>query len=129
MEHVDRIRKLARMSVGRACLFGALGIWAVTFAMITWPYLALKSGAILTTLTGVILIVKALQAPRRSYRRTEVWVLLGKQHGLPEERAQAVISGILGETFWLFSLYAAAIALALWVGTLLVWWLGPGPLR
>lgn len=117
---VNHIRAAAFLSVGRACMFAALGIWAVIFGFITWPVLALRIGAVLTTLTGVVLIYKALEAPMRPYRRTEVWILIGKKTQMPESEAQAVISGVLREMFWKFASYAAAIALGLWIAAILV---------
>ncbi|MBM3571232.1 MAG: hypothetical protein FJX52_02565 [Alphaproteobacteria bacterium] len=100
MEHAAVIRTTAEMSVGRACMFAALGIWAACFGFITWPVAALRLAAILTTLALVVLIYKAVQAPRRPFRRTEVWILVRKSVDLPDAVAQQLISQALQETFW-----------------------------
>lgn len=127
MEPLGHIRAAAFLSIGRACMFGALAIWAMTFGFIAWPVTAFRVGALLTTLAGVILVYKALAAPYRSYRRTETWMLIGRNHGLPEEHAQAVISGILRETFWRFALYASVVALLLWIAAAMSWLVTPAP--
>ena len=49
--------------------------------------LALKTGSALTLLMAVILLLKAQEALFQPYRRTEVWLILDKRHGLPEDRA------------------------------------------
>ena len=112
------------MSVGRACMFGVIAIWTVMMGLIMWPVLALKAGALGTTLAGAILLLKALRVTRRSYRRTETWILLGREHGLPEERAQRVITGILRDTYLRFAEYAAVLTLVLWAAALVFWLAG-----
>ena len=56
------------------------------------PVMAMRTGAILSMLTAAILILRAVRAPGRPYRRTETWVLLGRVHGLPEAQAQEVLA-------------------------------------
>lgn len=117
MGELERIRAAAQVSIGRATMFGALAIWAASFGFISWPLTAFRLAALLSTLAMVILIYKALQAPHRPYRRTEVWYMLGKSHCLPEERAQVVFAEVLGETFWRFASLVAAVAAVLWLAT------------
>jgi hypothetical protein len=119
METVDRIRSFAFLSIGRACLFAVLAITTVMSALIAWPVVAFRSGAILAMLAAAVLAIKALSAPRRNYRHTEVWILMGRRHDLPEDRAQAVFGGVLAATYWRFVDYAAVSAMALWLATLL----------
>lgn len=126
MKEIERIRAAAQVSVGRATMFGALAIWAASFGFISWPLTAFRLAALLSTLTMVILIYKALQAPRRPYRRTEVWIMLGKAHDLPEERAQHVFAEVMGETFWRFASLVAVVAAVLWVATFGVGLFAPG---
>lgn len=106
-------------------MFAALAIWAASFGFISWPLTALRLAALLTTLTGVILVYKAVTAHTRPYRRTEVWAMLGKPRDLPEEHAQTLISNALRDTFWRFASYAAALALVLWVAAIAVWLVRP----
>lgn len=118
MDTVERIRGLAYLSIGRACLFAVLAIVTVMSGLIGWPVMAFRSGAILAMFAAAVLAMKALSAPRRNYRHTEVWVLMGRRHDLPEDRAQQVFGGVIAETYWRFVDYAAISALALWVATL-----------
>ncbi len=62
MSEIERIRAAAQVSVGRATMFGALAIWAASFGFISWPLTAFRLAALLSTLTMVILIYKAVQA-------------------------------------------------------------------
>lgn len=124
MQEFTRIREVAFMSVGRACMFGVIAIWTLMMGLIMWPALALKAGALGTTLAGAILLLKAMRATRRSYRRTETWILLGREHGLPEERAQPIITGILRDTYLRFAEYAAVITVVLWIAAFLFWLAG-----
>jgi hypothetical protein len=115
MDEIDRIRGCARHSIGRAFLFSLLAIGAVVAGLIGWPVTAFRSGAILTMLAGAVLLLKAAGAPRRPYRRTETWILLGKRHALAETGAQATIGAILAETYWNFAQHSAAASAALWI--------------
>lgn len=121
MEQAALIRATAQVSVGRACMFGALGIWTLSFGFITWPVVALRMAAILTTLAVAILYYKATQAPGRPYRRTEVWIMLRETLELTDAQAQQLISQALGETFRRYSVYAAAMATGLWAVAGLLW--------
>jgi len=116
----DRIRDLAQLSVGRACLFGLLAIVTFMVGLIAWPDLAMRSGAILFLMTSAILWYKAHLAPGQNYRRTEVWVLLGKRHDLPEARAQAIFGTILRDTYLRFAWITAKTGVALWIADLLL---------
>lgn len=126
MGEVERIRAAAQVSVGRATMFGALAIWAASFGFISWPLTAFRLAALLSTLTMMILIYKALQAPHRPYRRTEVWYMLGKSHRLPEDRAQLVFAQVLGDTFWHFASLVAVVAALLWLATFGLGLFAPG---
>jgi hypothetical protein len=115
MNSYDRIRELALVSIGRACLFGLLGIATFMFALLAWPGLAMRSGAVMFLVTSAILMLKAAQAPTRNYRRTEVWLLLGKQHDLPETRAQAIFGEVLRSTYVQFARITATASVSLWI--------------
>ncbi|MSP88010.1 MAG: hypothetical protein EXQ92_04235 [Alphaproteobacteria bacterium] len=121
MEQAALIRATAQVSVGRACMFGALGIWTLSFGFITWPVVALRMAAILTTLAVAILYYKAARAPARPHRRTEVWIMLRETLDLPEAMLQTLISQALVETFRRYSIYAAATAAGLWIVAGVLW--------
>jgi hypothetical protein len=123
-EEIERIRRCARHSIGRAFLFALLAIGATISGLIGWPVMAFRTGAVLTMLTAVIMLLRATRAGSSSYRRTETWILLGRRHALPEARAHAVITGILSETYWRFAEYAGILAAGFWLATFAVALLG-----
>ncbi|MBL8835270.1 MAG: hypothetical protein JNL66_03450 [Alphaproteobacteria bacterium] len=126
MDTIGRIRDLAFFSIGRACLFGVLAIFTTMFGMITWPLYAFRLGAIGATMTGAILLLKAVRAPTRNYKQTEVWILLGRQIDWPEGDRQRLIGAILNETYIQFATWAAAFAALFWLIALGLW-LVPSP--
>jgi len=120
-----RIRACARHSIGRGFLFALLAIAVTMSGLIIWPVAAFRTGALLSMFALTVLALRAVRAPHRPYRRTETWVLLDRRHDLPEERAQAIITGVLVETYWEFAEFSAWIALGLWLCTfILALWRG-----
>ena len=85
--------------------------------------LALRLGAMCVTLMGVILVFKGLQAPARSYKRTEVWFMLEQRHGLPEGRAQQVFGNVLRDRYMWHAEMTALIAVFMWLTAFLLAWL------
>jgi hypothetical protein len=112
---VDRIKHFADISIRRACGFGFLAIFTAMVGMSSSALLAVKTGAIGITLMGVILVFKAVEASRRRYKDTEVWLMLEKQHGLPEARAQQVFGNVMRERYLWHATLVAVGALALWL--------------
>ncbi|MFN4310353.1 MAG: hypothetical protein ACK4FK_07160 [Ferrovibrio sp.] len=117
----QRVRTLAIHSVGRGCFFAALAIWCVMIGLIAEPMQALKAGAILTMLTACVLLLKAGQVTRRSYKKTEVWILLGRQIELTPEVAQRIITVTLRDLYLRCTLYATVIAVVFWLLALVLW--------
>lgn len=115
MDEFDRIRRATVQSIGRGCLFALLAIGMTVFGLISWPILAFKSGAILTALLTAVLVLRGEFALRQDFRRTETWLLMGRQHTLPEAHAPRAILGILQDTYRRFAVYAAALSVACWV--------------
>lgn len=117
----QRVRTLAIHSVGRGCFFAALAIWCVMIGLIAEPLQALKAGAILTMLAACVLLLKAGHVTRASYKKTEVWILLGRQIELTPEVAQRIITSTLRELYLRCALYATFVAMVFWLLTLLLW--------
>jgi hypothetical protein len=85
------------------------------------PYLALRAGAILVTLTAVILYMRGSGAPLRNYRRTEVWLMIRDVPGIkPQERFQHMIGQALAESYYEHARIAAWTALIMWGIALLI---------
>lgn len=106
------IHKLAVMSVGRGCFFAALAIWCAMIGLIYDPVLSLKSGGILTLMVAAVLLLKAHGVTRHSYKRTEIWILLGRRTDLLPQHAQRLITTTLRDTYLRYALYAGAIGIA-----------------
>jgi hypothetical protein len=114
---MERIRQFADISIRRACGFGLLAIGTASMGMVSDMFLATKLAAICASAMAAILLFKALQAPTRNYKRTEVWMLLDKHHDLPESRAQLVFGGILRERYMWHATATATGAGILWLAT------------
>jgi hypothetical protein len=112
---MNRIEYLAAISVHRACGFGALAIVTAMVGVIPMPVVAAKLGATLTALMAVILLFKAVNAPNQPYRTTELWIMLDKNHGLPETHAQRILMRALQECYARAAKVAFSVGFALWV--------------
>lgn len=124
---MDRIRYYADISIRRACGFGFLAVITAMIGASSQLVLSFKIGATSLTLMSIILLLKATQAPVRSYKRTEVWILLDHRHDLPEKRAQEVFGAILRERYMWHATVAAGFAAVLWVLTFSIHLFWPPP--
>ncbi len=115
MHRIERIKRAAHQSVQRACAFAALAIVTAASAFLTEPWKAAQTAAICTTGLAVILYVMARHAPHRDYRATELWILLGKRHDLPEDHAGRIVTGILADTFDHYAKVTAKLSAGLWL--------------
>jgi multidrug efflux pump subunit AcrB len=111
---MDAIKEASDLSIRRACGFGLLAIWTTMVGLSYEPLLAVRAGAVLMTVMGAVLLVRAWGARHRPYKRTEVWLILNKTHDLPEARAQQVFGNILRERYLWHATAAGWIALVLW---------------
>lgn len=112
---MDRIHQKAWASVLRACGFGALAIATTMFGVVMMPVLAAKIGAAGTALMAMALFYKSINAPRQPYRTTELWLLLERHHGLPEEHAQRILMHVLRDCYTRCAKVTFGVAIALWV--------------
>jgi hypothetical protein len=112
---VDRIQVAAEISIGRAVGFGALAIGTVVLGLIFNPALALKSGGALTLLMAAVIQLKAERARSQPYRSTEVWLLLDKRLGLPDDHAQRIVSTVLCSVYRRYAQASVAVAVCLWL--------------
>lgn len=117
---MDPIRRAAERSVGRGVAFSALGIACTMLGLAAYPPLALGTGAVLTLLVAAVLRLKALAAPTRPYRRTELWLLLGPGEQPPAILAQRLVGATLSRVLDRYAGRAAATAVAFWLASLLL---------
>jgi hypothetical protein len=112
---LDRIQVAAEISIGRAVGFGALAIGTVVLGLIFDPALALKTGGALTLLMAAVIQLKAERARSQPYRSTEVWLLLDKRLGLPDDHAQRIVSTVLCSVYRRYAQASLAVAVCLWL--------------
>lgn len=112
---MDAIERCAQLSIHRALGFAALAISTVMLGLSFEPGLSFRAGAVLTLLVSTILAFKGLAAPYRNVRKTEVWLLLGGQTGLPKERVQQAIGATLQRYYFRYAETSLGIACLLWL--------------
>ncbi len=118
MNPLLEIEARAEESVRRGCAFVGLGIFAVMIGLSFDPPVAAEAGAILTSLLVATLLLKALRAPFRSHRTTELWMLLDRSHRPPEPLAQPILMRTLKETYMRYARATGVLAAGLWVCSL-----------
>jgi len=111
---MEDMRRIAYEIVLRACGFGSLAIFCVMVGMSFEPRAAFQTGGFLTLLMTGILLLKAYAAPRKDYRRTEMWLYLPEDRRPPKPYAQFTISTILQETYVSFARWTAIISIVMW---------------
>ena len=117
MEHM---RRVALAVVLRACSFGSLAIFCLMFGMSYVPKTAFEVGGFLTLVMCAILVLKAHEATFKDHRRTELWLCLAEEHRPPAACAQQVSATVLQETYLRIAMWAAMVAVCLWVIALLL---------
>jgi hypothetical protein len=105
-----RIEQFANISVARGCGFATLMILTIALGLSADPHISLQAAGYLFLLTSVILVLKASLSGTRSYKRTEVWVMLEPQERPSEMFAQAAISEILRRTYLKYARLTAMFA-------------------
>ena len=110
---LQRIERLAHISVARGCGFAALAILTLMLGLSGNMVAALQTGGILALVVCGMLLLKAWLAGLRSYKSTEVWLMLNPQDRPHSEIAQAVIGTALRDTCLRFALHAARVAAGL----------------
>ncbi len=112
---MDRIERLAELSILRALGFVALAIATVMVGLSYQPALCFQSGAILALMTAAVLVFKAWEAPQRDVKRTEVYILVDGDFGMSRERAQAFVGGVLRQLYTRFAQIAVGFAAFFWL--------------
>jgi hypothetical protein len=116
---MEIMRRVAYGTVLRACGFGSLAIFCLMVGLSFEPRLAFQAGGFLTLAMTGILILKALEARTKPYRRTEMWLYLPEEARPPAASAQQITSIVLQETYLTFARWTAGVAVAMWIGALL----------
>lgn len=117
---LQKIERVAHVSVARACGFGALAIVTFMVGLSADVVNCLKTGGLLSLLMCAVLVLKAWFAGQRNYKHTELWLMLGPQDRPHASIAQQVITNVLRDTFLHFAMHAAFASLLLLSGALLL---------
>ena len=107
---MDRLEKLAWVSVGRGCGFAGVALLTLMFAFSFHLPLAFKVGGIVALITCLFLLMKGWHAPNRPYKRTELWLMLKPEDRPPAAIAQRIIGQVLRRTYFTFALHSAFVA-------------------
>jgi hypothetical protein len=121
---MERLRRSATISIGRATAFAAFGIFCLMVGLSFNPPLMTRVGAILSLALSAGLILKAELALRQDHRRTEMWLLLPPSDRPPHEVAQRLSGTVLRETYLRFAMMSAGASVILWGITVLLWLVG-----
>jgi hypothetical protein len=121
---MERLRRSATISIGRATAFAAFGIFCLMIGLSFDPPLMVRVGAVLSLALAVALILKAELALRQDHRRTEMWLLLPPHDRPPDEVARRVSGTVLRETYLRFAMMSAAASAILSGITVLFWLVG-----
>jgi hypothetical protein len=111
---MEPMRRIAYETVLRACGFASLAIFCFMVGMSFEPRIAFQSGGVLTMLMTGVLLLKALEARTKPYRRTEMWLYLPKELRPPAGTAQQLTSLVMRETYLTFALWTSMIAIVMW---------------
>lgn len=115
----QRIEEFANISVARGCGFATLAILTISLGLSANPALSMQVAGYLFLLTSLILVLKSSLCEKRSYKRTEVWIML-EPHERPNPMfAQLTISEILRRTYLKYARLAAMFSALLLGGALL----------
>lgn len=104
---LERIERLAVHSVARGCGFAMIAIATTMVGLAYDPVESLQIGGVLSLLTTLVLLGKALNAERRPYRNTELWLLLQPSERPAESIAQLLVSRALRSVYLTFAYYFA----------------------
>jgi hypothetical protein len=110
---LQRIERLAQISVARGCGFAALGIVTFMVGLSGDMVSSLKAGGLLSLFVCLALLFKAWLFGQRSYKSTEVWLMLTPQERPAAAIAQPMIADALRDTCLRFALHAARVSTGL----------------
>jgi hypothetical protein len=111
---MEKVRRVAYLSVGRAVGFAGLAILTAMVGLSFDPLIALRCGGLLLLLLMSALLLKAQRAPFANHRRTEAWLLLDVPDRPDERYARFVVTTALREAYLRFARWTAGVAVLVW---------------
>jgi hypothetical protein len=100
---MEKIREIAIACIGRAVMFGSLGITCVMIGFSFNPVSAFRSGALLTLIMSAVLTGKAVMAHRKNPKYTEVWLYLDKTSRPSDSQAELAFTEVMREIYTRFA--------------------------
>jgi hypothetical protein len=117
---VEAIERAAYVSVGRACGFGSLAILCFMVGLSYEPHLSARVGGMLSLIMTGILLVKAMSAVSRPYKRTETWLMLDEVDRPAPSVAQEVIGSVLRDAYLWYARSSALVTVILFAAAVLL---------
>jgi hypothetical protein len=114
--HIDH---LAHVSVARGCGFALIALVTTVVGLSSQMPLALATGGVLCLIACFVLTLKAVNARRQDYRRTELWLMLEPRDRPNAAVAQRLIAIARRDALLEFALRAAWLAAGQFVASLL----------
>ncbi len=116
---MDVLQACADISIRRACAFAALGIGTIMLALSFDLALALRSGAVLTSIVLGAVWFLAWRAPIRDIRGTELWSMLTAEReyltrGPDAARMRGLAGRVLQQRLFWHGDRIALVALVMW---------------
>ena len=111
---MEEMRRIAYVTVLRACGFASLAIFCIMIALSFLPRSAFQAGGFLSMLMTLVLVLKAHEARTKDHRRTEMWLYLPKESRPPQASAQRMISTLMREIYLLFARWSAMVSIVMW---------------
>lgn len=117
---METIRKVAVMCIARAVMFGTLAIVCVMVAFAFSPPAAFRTGAMLTLVMAVVLLLKAHYAFHQQPKHTEMWLYLDERTRPRDAEAARRFAGVLREVYGRFAAITFASACGLFLVSVLM---------
>lgn len=124
MQKLEKLRRVAFFSIGRAVGYSGLGIFVVMVGLSYDPVLALRSGGVLLLLLLAGLLLRAQRVHLADYRHTEAWNLLDKSERPDGPIAGKTVTSALREACLWFARWIAGVAAVIWVCAIIFAWAG-----
>jgi hypothetical protein len=126
MEKLEKLRRVAFFSIGRAVGYSGLGIFVVMVGLSYEPVLALRSGGVLLLLLIAGLLLRAQRVHLADYRHTEAWNLLDRSERPDGPAAGRSVTAALREACLWFARWIAGVAALIWICAIVFGLLGAG---
>lgn len=117
---MEPIRQVAVMCVARAVSFGTLAIVCVMVSFAFSPPAAFRTGAVLSLVMAIILLLKAHYVAWQQPKHTEVWLYLDERTRPRDAEATRRFTSVLREVYGRFAAGTLMVACGLFAVSVLM---------